>query len=114
MSVATLDTHRVVKRLRSVGFTDEQAETVTDVLREAQEAALVDLATKADIAEVKADIEALRAELKNDNAALRTELKNDIAMLRAEMVALEQRMTIKLGGMIAAGVVLVTVLVKIL
>ena len=47
------------------------------------------LATKEDIAELRAelkeDIAELRAELKEDNAGLRAELKEDNAILRAEL-----------------------------
>ena len=49
MSMTALDTHQVVKRLRSVGFTDDQAEAVTAVLVEAHDASLADVATKADL-----------------------------------------------------------------
>ncbi len=34
MSALTMDTHRIVKRLKDAGFTDSQAETLTDVIRE--------------------------------------------------------------------------------
>lgn len=46
MTVMTFDTHKVVKRLREAGFTDTQAETVTDVLRDTREADLSQLVTK--------------------------------------------------------------------
>ena len=37
MNAIPFDTHRVVKRLTEAGFSEPQAETVTDVLREAHE-----------------------------------------------------------------------------
>ncbi len=51
------DTHRFVKRLTESGFTERQAETLAE-----EHVALLNanLATKADIAEIKADIDALR------------------------------------------------------
>ena len=54
------DTHRFVKRLTENGFTERQAETLAD-----EQIALLNanLATKADIAEVKAGIEAVKADL---------------------------------------------------
>ncbi len=75
------DTHRFVKRLTESGFTERQAETLAD-----EQVALLNanLATKADIAAVKADIAKLRAELKADIAKLRAELKGDVAKVRAE------------------------------
>ena len=47
------DTHRFVKRLTDCGFTEQQAETLAD-----EHVALLNanLATKADIAEIKTDI----------------------------------------------------------
>ena len=57
------DTHRFVKRLTESGFTERQAETLAE-----EHVALLNanLATKADIAEIKADIDALRQETKAD------------------------------------------------
>ena len=54
------DTHRFVKRLTENGFTEKQAETLAD-----EQIALLNanLATKADIAEVKAGIETVKADL---------------------------------------------------
>jgi|GEM_PF-805511 len=46
---------------------------------------LLELATKADIANVRTEIADLRTELKGDIADLRTELKGDIADLRTEL-----------------------------
>jgi len=72
-----IDTLKVAKRLREAGFTEPQAEAVIAAVQEGTEGA--EFATKADIAE-------LRAELKADIAALRAELKADIreAELRLE------------------------------
>ncbi|MCY4572304.1 MAG: DUF1640 domain-containing protein [Gemmatimonadetes bacterium] len=54
------DTHRFVKRLTESGFTEKQAETLAE-----EHVALLNanLATKADIAEVEAQIEAVKADL---------------------------------------------------
>ena len=54
------DTHRFVKRLTECGFTERQAETLAD-----EHVGLLNanLATKADIAEVKAEIQAAKADL---------------------------------------------------
>ena len=54
------DTHRFIKRLTESGFTEKQAETLAE-----EHVALLNanLATKADIAEVKAQIETVKADL---------------------------------------------------
>ena len=75
------DTHRFVKRLTDCGFTEKQAETLAE-----EHVALLNanLATKADIAAIKADIEALRQETKAGIDALRQETKAGIEALRQE------------------------------
>jgi hypothetical protein len=59
MSLA-LDTHQFVKVLETAGFTDAQAEAVTDVVRSAQQAGAEEVVTrthlKGELAELKADI----------------------------------------------------------
>jgi len=67
VTVAVIDTHEVVKELRAAGFTDEQAEAVTRVVRRAQDVDLTNLATKTDLdllrLAVKADMAETKAEL---------------------------------------------------
>ena len=76
--MSTFDTLHAAKTLTQAGFAPPQAEAITDTIR----AAFTDsVATKADIAELRADM-----------AALRTELKGDIAALRTELQAVEMRM----------------------
>ena len=81
------DTHRFVKRLTESGFTEKQAETLAE-----EHVALLNanLATKADIAAVKAAIDALREETKVGMEALRQETKADIARVEAGIDALRQ------------------------
>ena len=76
-----IDTLRVAKRLREAGFTEPQAEAVTAAVQEPTQGA--ELATKADLAEVKADIAALRSELRQ--LELRLEVK--IEAVRSEIEA---------------------------
>jgi hypothetical protein len=61
-------------------------------------------------AELKEDIASVRAELKEDIASVRAELKEDIASVRADMQAVELRMTLRLGGLVVAGVAILAVL----
>jgi uncharacterized membrane protein len=75
----------------------------------------VETELKTEIAEVKADIQKvetelkvefaeLKAETKADIEHLRVETKADIAEVKSDIVHLEQRMTIKLGAIMIAGV----------
>ena len=51
--------------------------------------------------DMKGDIESLRADTKSDLELLRAETKSEFELFRAEVRALEQRMTIRLGGLVA-------------
>jgi hypothetical protein len=59
-----MDTHRIVKRLKDAGFTDSQAETVTDILAETRVADLTHLATKADLIPVATQADVAELETK--------------------------------------------------
>jgi hypothetical protein len=85
-----LDTLEIAKRLRGAGFDEAQAEAVTGVLRDAREADLSQLATKADLSQLEA------------------KLTGEIVALRPEMEILRRELTIRLGGMIvvATGILL--------
>lgn len=85
MSTA-FDTLRYSKRLKEVGFTEEQAEVQAEVFAEAIE---TQLATKRDLQELK------------------TELK-------ADMEQLGYKLTIRFGGMLVAAVTVLAVLIRIL
>ena len=82
MAVTALDTHEVVKELRAVGFTDEQAEAVTRVIRKAQEIDLSELVTRADF---QLGMAATKSDLKNELAAVRSDLKNELAAVRSDL-----------------------------
>lgn len=65
--------------------------------------------TAAAFAAVRSEIAVLRTDMKMEFAALRaeasafqTDVRNEFAAVRSEMKLLEQRMTIKLGAMLAA------------
>ena len=86
---------------------------------------------KGDIAELrtelKGDIAELRTELKGDIAELRTELKGDIAglrtefnaladktdTLRADLITMEYKLTVRLGGIMVAGIGVIAALTKL-
>jgi hypothetical protein len=86
MATAILDTHAFVKRLTAAGMPVEQAEILADE----------------------------HARMLGEQLAT----KQDIALLRAELVAMEQRikdqLTIRFGGMLAAAVAIVAAPVRLL
>ena len=100
------DTHQFVKRLTEHGFTEEQAEALAN-----EQVALLNsnLTTKADIAIVQRDIDALRQATKADIAAvqrdidaLRQATKADIATLKADLLKWMFGAMIAQGGLIVA------------
>ena len=78
------DTHRFVKHLTASGFTEQQAEALAS---EQVNLLNSNLATKADIESVKADIDSLRQEIKAEIDSLRQETKAGIDSLRQETKA---------------------------
>ena len=63
MTTITFDTHAFIKRLVASGMPEPQAETVTALVKEAQDTAAGDLATKADITRVETAIEIAKRDL---------------------------------------------------
>jgi uncharacterized membrane protein YheB (UPF0754 family) len=82
----TFDTHAVVKQLRAVGFTEEQAEVQTRVI----------------------------ADLVENQVATKRDLKELETKLTHDLKELEMRLTLKLGGMLTVGIGVIAVLVKLL
>ncbi len=133
MKAIAFDTLEFVKRLRAANFSEAQAEAMVEAI-----AAVVteQLATKGDIAELRLEIEAVKRELKGDIDAVKRELKAEIDAVRRDLGAeigtirrdlgteidavrreikdTEYRLTIRLGGMLAAAVAVVAALVKLL
>jgi 2-phosphoglycerate kinase len=96
MTVLAFDTLKFARRLQAAGMDARLAEEQAEALAEALEANLQELATKADIAVVRKDLQQLESDL------------------RKEMLLLEQRLIIKLGGMLVVAVGVVATLVKLL
>ena len=84
MAQSTLDTHAAVQAMEAVGIVREQAEAIVETVRRADSG----LATKADIAE-------LRAEMKTGDAKTRAE----IAELRTEIARVQYRILLAMAGL---------------
>ena len=63
MAISSLDTLNIARRLKEVGFTETQAEAVTEIIRDARSADLAALASKADIELLVARLELLQRTL---------------------------------------------------
>ena len=88
----SFDTLSYARRLKASGFSDEQAETLADATREL---VVQDFATKGDIAILKTDLVALEQRITSamDNLGL--------------------RLTVRMGVMLAAGLSILGVVLKL-
>jgi predicted phage-related endonuclease len=109
------DTLVYAKKLKSVGFTEAQAEALAE-----SQAQLIEsrLATKQDIELVRRDMKELEASLKRDMKELEVSLKGDMkasdVSLKRDLKEMEMRLTIRMGILIAASIAIVATLVKLL
>ena len=118
-----------IQYLKENGFTDRQANAVIYVHRESIEATMASKRdieqlrseTKRDIADVRKEIAELRkeiAELRAETKRDLAEVRKDIEQLRAEvkqdLLILKQDLTLKLGSIMTAGVVVLGVLIAVL
>ena len=87
---AAFDTLTAARRMEDAGMKREQAEAVAAAVRSAAESDREELATRADLGDVKADLAEFRAEFKADLAVLKADfegkLESGLATLRAELV----------------------------
>lgn len=82
MNVTTFDTHAVVKTLTKAGFQEAQAEAVVSAMGEAVSGTVGDqVATKADVAD-------LRTEFKTGLADLRADTRADLLKVALAVVGL--------------------------
>lgn len=72
MSAVAFDTLKLAKGLREGGFSESQAESVSDALKESLTSG--DIAMKADVLTVSNDVKSLRNELKADMAEFKAEI----------------------------------------
>lgn len=134
MGQVAFDTLQASEELQTAGLTSEQAKAISLVVRKSHEVA--DVATKADIVEVKRDIADVRKDMearfekheaqmqarfeKTDAqiAEVRKDLSAEIADVRKDIAnrfdKLGLQMTVRMGGMLIAAVGLMTAILKVL
>lgn len=88
MATIAFDTHEFVKRLRDSGFSETQAEAITDLQRQAVSAAVehAKLDWKPDGLATNKDMDARIKETELKIELVRSELKRDIAETKAELI----------------------------
>ena len=140
MTSLAFDTHRYVKRLIAVGMPENQAEVIADEQRALiedqlatkQDIKALEAATKQDIAATRREIKELettikalevntRRDIKESEAATQLKFKEleaatqlNFEKYRRDMKEMDQKQTIRLGIMMAASLVALSTLIKIL
>ncbi|SJM93564.1 conserved hypothetical protein [Crenothrix polyspora] len=86
MATVTFDTHEFVKKLKGAGFSEEQAEILTDLQKTTAQNTLEQALHDYDLENItsKKDVELLELNLKRDIKQLEIDLKKDIEILRLE------------------------------
>ena len=107
MTTLTFDTHEFVKKLKEVGFSEEQAEAITSLQKTTSSNTLEqarhdydldNLATKRDLREIELKIELVRSELKRDIAETKTELIRWVVGVGLLQTVLITALLLKLAG----------------
>lgn len=109
MATTTIDTHGLVKQLRGVGFSDEQAETLTGIVKAGHDADR--FVTKEFL---RAELQLLEQRLNACFESLEQKMDARSAETDRRFESLEQRMTIRLGSMLVVGIGIVAALVRLL
>ena len=123
------NTLKYAKILQEVGFSREQAETSIKLLEEVMEEKL---ASKQDLkdfgalmhsdfrqykTEMRSEFEQFKTEMRGEFEQFKTEMRSEFAQFKSEMHHLilqsENRLTIRMGGMIAAAVAIISALQRI-
>ena len=117
-----LDTLSYANRLKAAGMASALAEEQAMVMSEVLDSNVSQLATRTELqstekalrGEIQAVETALRGEIQVVEKNVKTDIKNLDHNIRQELLLLEQRMVIKLGGMMVLSLGLLTTLVKLI
>ena len=96
-ATVTFDTLKAAQELRKTGFEDRQAEAVVTTISKAMSETV---ATKADLQLVRSDFELLRSEFESLRQHVDSRFDALEKSFRQEMAALENKIILKLGGLI--------------
>ncbi len=91
--MAILNTHAVVKKFTQHGFTEEHAELIVDAINDQSDQlatkndlAMLKAELKADITNVRAEISEVRSDLKAEILKVKSELKEEIKETKVDLV----------------------------
>ena len=111
MNAPAFDTLKLAKKLEDAGFTTAQAQGAAAALAETFGE---DLATGRDIQDLESRLDLRFKEVEVRIRDVETSLRAEIQAVRADMRDLENRMTIRLGTMLAAAIVLMGAMIRLL
>ncbi|MBM3502983.1 MAG: hypothetical protein FJX65_03830 [Alphaproteobacteria bacterium] len=110
-----LDTLEFARRLQEAGITREHAEAHATVMTEM---ILVEVATKPDIeqatATLRAELKAVERDLRTEIASLRQELSRLASDIGTRLDRMQDKLTIRMGAMLLAGIAALATLQKLL
>lgn len=95
MSRTAFDTLKLARRLQGIGFPPEQADGFAEVFSEVM---VTDLATKADLAELRSEFRLECEKIRTEIAASRSEILRWIVPLILAQMALTVGVLMRLGG----------------
>ncbi|PAV01664.1 hypothetical protein CBG25_15395 [Arsenophonus sp. ENCA] len=117
MGQVAFDTLQASEELQTAGLTSQQAKAISLVVSRSHEVA--DVATKADIADVKRDIADVRKEIADVRKDLSVEISNvrkdlssEIALVRKDVEHIATGLLLKLGGVIVVTISAATAILK--
>lgn len=93
MTTATFDTLRFSESMRASGMPETQAKALSQALLEVTS----ELVTRQDL---RAAVEELRGELRLETQSVRADVQVGLQSVRSEIQQLEQKLTIRLGGIV--------------
>jgi Fic family protein len=112
-----MDTLGSAQRLRDAGVSNEQAEAHAEAVRDF---VMAELVTKSDLEGVKSDLQSVRSDLQSVKSGLQTTVQHAVQLLEAKIAAqgvqIESqtlRLTVRLGGPLAAGIGILAAILKL-
>jgi hypothetical protein len=105
--VYAMDTLGYAKRLRDAGIPPQQAEAHAEAARDF---VMAELVTKSDL---QTAVQATKSDLQSVAQAAKSDLQSAVQLLEAKIDAQTLRLTVRLGGLLAAGIALLTAIQKL-